>query len=186
MPGLFRPMCRAAASALVLLLCLASGHARAQADAPEYAVKAAYLYKLGDYIEWPTAAFASRTSPLVICVSGDDPFGKALDSSVAGQKVAGRAIQLRRLAVAERDAGCHVLYLAGSDRQPIAQGLEAVRGAPILTVTDAVRNSPKGIVHFVVQERRVRFEIDDQAAAANGLKISSKLFVLALSVKPRS
>ena len=175
-----------AAAPLALLLCLAAGHAFAQSDAPEYAVKAAYLYKLGDYIEWPDAVFPSSASPLVICVSGDDPFGQALDNSVAGQKIAGRAIQLRRLPVAERDAGCHVLYVAGSDRQPVAQSLEAVRGVPILTVTDAVRGSAKGIVHFLVQERRVRFEIDDQAAAVNGLKISSKLFALALSVKPRS
>jgi hypothetical protein len=174
------------AGLLVLSNGLAAGAARAQSDAPEYAVKAAYLYKLGDYVEWPAATFAAPASPLTICVSGDDPFGAALDGSVAGQKVAGRAIQVRRLAVAERDSGCQVLYIAGSEGQPVAAALAAVRGAPILTVTDAGRGSAKGIVHFVVQERRVRFEIDDQSAATNGLKISSKLFALALSVKPRS
>ena len=178
------PACRFAF--VLLAVCVASSRAWAQADAPEYALKAAYLYKLGDYIEWPAAAFASPTSPLVICVDGDDPFGRTLDSSVAGQKVAGRTIQLRRLAVAERDAGCNVLYVAGSARQPVEQALQAVHGVPVLTVTDAERGTAKGIVHLLVQDKRVRFEIDDQAAAANGLKISSKLFALAVSVKPRS
>jgi hypothetical protein len=181
------PARRAAAGWLLALLFLgsATGIARAQADAPEYAVKAAYLYKLGDYIDWPAAAFQSATSPLNLCVSGGDPFGSMLDSSVAGQKIAGRAILVRRLVVVERDSGCHVLYAGGSDRQPVAQALDAVRGSPVLTVTDSARGDAAGIVHFVVKDRRVRFDIDDEAAALNRLKVSSKLFTLALSVKPR-
>lgn len=176
---------RLAGLAFLLSFSSATGIADAQSDAPEYVVKGAYLYKLGDYIEWPAAAFASPTSPLNLCVSGEDPFGSALDSSVAGQKIAGRTIRVRRLAVAERDAGCHVLYVGGSDRQPVAQTLDAVRGTPVLTVTDAARGDATGIVHFLVKDRRVRFDIDDESAALNGLKVSSKLFTLALSVKPR-
>ena len=57
----------------------------------------------------------------------------------------------------------------------------------MLTVTDAaVSRDEKGIVHFVIHDDRVRFEIDDRAAAENGLMISSKVLSLALSVTPRT
>jgi hypothetical protein len=158
---------------------------QSQTEAPEYTVKAAYLYKLGAYVDWPSTAFASATSPIALCVGGDDPFGAVLETNVTGQQIAGRAIAVRRLGTVARGSGCHILYLAGSSQQPVRQALDAVRGEPVLTVTDAVRGDATGVVHFIVKDRRVRFDIDDEAAARNGLTVSSKLFALALSVKPR-
>jgi hypothetical protein len=164
---------------------LSGGPARADGDAPEYVVKAAYLSKLGDYVEWPPAAFATAASPVTLCVAGDDPFGAALETNAAGQLIAGRAVVIRRLKTVDRGAVCQILYVGGSDQQNVAQALEAVRGMPVLTVTDEARGTATGVVHFVVKDKRVRFTIDDEAASLNGLKISSKLFGLALSVRPR-
>lgn len=181
------PMCRLAGWAIFAVLALSplQSAAAADTDAPEYAVKAAYLYKLGDYIEWPAAAFDSATSPIDLCIAGDDPFGNMLEANVAGQHIAGRAIHIRRLKTVEHGSGCHILYVGGSAQQRVAQALDAVSGSPVLTVTDAARDDAAGIVHFVVKDSRVRFDIDDEAAARNGLRVSSKLFTLALSVKPR-
>ncbi len=63
-----------------------------------------------------------------------------------------------------------------------------MKGAPILTVTDSSMRGPgsKGVIDFVIKDNRVRFDIDDQAAAKNGLNISSKLLSLAVAVRPRS
>jgi hypothetical protein len=171
---------------LALAIALPGGTAHAQVDAPEYVVKSAYLYKLGDYIQWPAEAFEAAASPINICIADDDPFGNALDTSIAGKMIAGRPILVRRLKSVEHGNGCHILYFGSSDAHRIAQELDAVRGSPVLTVTDEARSNITGIIHFVVKDRRVRFDIDDGAAAANGLKISSKLFTLALSVKPRT
>jgi hypothetical protein len=86
-----------------------------------------------------------------------------------------------------RDSGCDMVYVAGSPAQPVAAALEAVRGTPVLTVTDSERyGGPAGIVNFVVLNNRVRFEIDEDAAAANGLVVSSKLLSLAVAVRPRT
>ncbi len=157
-----------------------------EADSLEYGVKAAYLYKLGDYIEWPAAAFDSPTSPVQICIAGADPFGGSLDATVSGEHVKGRPIAIRKLRLVERNSGCHIVYFGGSDQQSASQGLALLQGTPVLTVTDAARNSDAaGIVHFVTKANRVRFDIDDQAAAQNGLTISSKLFGIAASVKLR-
>lgn len=158
----------------------------AQADV-EYGLKAAYLVRFGLYVDWPASAFAGPGSGFVLCVAGDDPFGAQLDRAAAGQRIGDRLLQVRQIKTVTRDSGCHLVYLGGSENLRAAQLIDAVRGQPVLTVTDASRGAmAPGIVHFVIRDDRVRFEIDDEAAARNGLQISSKLLGLALTVRART
>lgn len=151
--------------------------AQGQPRSLEYAVKAAFLTKFGAFVIWPGGA----PKTLQLCVVGDDPFGGALEQAAKGQ--AGYAVAIRRLAAVERDSGCDVLYAAGSARQSTAQALAAVQGAPVLTVTDSAQGGVRGMIHFVVFEDRVRFQVDAAQAARGGISLSSKLLTLALSVK---
>ena len=175
------------ALALVALgMALLPGRASAADESVEYAVKAAFLHKFGSFVEWPATAFASPTSPFQLCVVGEDPFGAALDKAVSGQQIARRPVEVRRLKTVKPDSGCHIVYLAASETQRLAQIIEALRGSSVLTVSDG--RSPgaaTGIINFVIKDDRVRFDIDDEAAAQNRLAISSKLLSVALSVKPR-
>lgn len=175
------------ALALVALgVALLPGRASAAEESVEYAVKAAFLYKFGSFVEWPATAFASPASPFQLCVVGEDPFGAALDKAVSGQQIARRPVEVRRLKTVKPDSGCHIMYLAASETQRLAQITEALRGSSVLTVSDG--RSPgaaTGIINFVIKDDRVRFDIDDEAAAQNRLAISSKLLGVALSVKPR-
>ena len=174
---------RRAGAGLALAAALAALPATAPAaDSLETAVKATYLYKFAPFVDWPADAFASPAAPFLICVVGKDPFGSVLDRAVAGQKAGARPFAVRRMAEADRSAGCQILY-AGGDKAAVRQALEAVRGAPVLTVTDG--SGAEGIVDFAIDRGRVLFRIDDEAAAQNRLTISSKLMSLALSVKPR-
>jgi hypothetical protein len=163
-------------AALAAFAVACGGSARAQPRSLESAVKAAFLTKFGAFVTWPSRA----AGPLQLCVVGDDPFGAALEQAAQGQ---GGAVAVRRMPMVERESGCDVVYLAGSGRQSPAQALAAVRGTPVLTITDAARGGPHGMIHFVVFEDRVRFQVDAAQAAQSGLAISSKLLTLALSVK---
>jgi hypothetical protein len=173
---------RAGLSAGVMLL-VALVPAGAHAESVEYAVKAAYLYKFGIYVEWPAGAYASPVAPLNLCIVGDDPFGATLDNAVSGQRIDKHPIAVRRLKAVDRNAGCHILYLGFDDAQHIEQALAALRGQPVLTVGDG---HDGGIITFVISDNRVRFNIDEEAAAQSGLVISSKLLSLALHVKPKT
>lgn len=167
----------AGALAAALLVC-----APAQAQPTlEQQVKAAFVAKFAAFVDWPAGVLAP-TEPLRICVLGDDGVSAALDQT-AGRPLGGRTIAVRRLETAERGEACHVLYAAGSSRQTAAQALQAVRGAPILTVTDSARGPTRGMIHFVVFENRVRFHIDAAQAAQSGIAMNSKLLALALSVR---
>lgn len=160
----------------------------ASASVPlEYAVKAAYLSKFGIFVEWPNAVFDSPQSPIVLCVVGADPFDGTLDKIAQGQRIGDRRIVVKRMKAVSRDSGCEILYAGGSDEQSIDQALAAVSGTGVLTVTDSVPDShAPGIVEFVVQNNRVRFNIDNEAARRNGITISSHLLSLALNVRQRS
>ncbi len=175
--------------ALATFLALAAAVAAMPASADgslEYPVKATYLYKFAPFVQWPAAAFESASSPFAICVVGADPFGQALDQAVASQRVEAHPIVVKRLAKVDRSSGCHVVYLGGGKGESTSDVLAAVRGTPVLTVSDSGHDGVKGVIDFQIRDNRVRFAIDDQAAQVNGLVISSKLLSLAVAVRLRS
>jgi len=151
----------------------------------EYAVKASYLYKFAPFVVWPPQAFATPASPLNICVAGDDPFGSILDDITHGQDWQGHPIAIRRMPTVETGAECHILFIGHSPSQSAAQMLKAVDGQPVLTVTDQGRAGAGSIIQFVIRDGRVRFDIDQIAAQASGMTISSKLLDLAVTVRRR-
>jgi hypothetical protein len=169
---------------LITMLAVSAVAATSDDGSLEYAVKATFLYKFAPFVDWPPKAFPLPQSPIKICVLGRDPFGDMLDRAVAGQTIGGRTIVVVRIDAADT-SDCHIMYVSEPDGAA-KRALESVRGAPILTVTSTSEPESKGIINFVIRDNRVRFEIDDYAAAQNGLIISSKLLNLAISVRPRA
>jgi len=163
----------------------ASLPAAAQTQSLEYPVKANYLVKFAAFVEWPPRTFASSTSPVVICIVGNDPFGPVIDRAAQSGSGSTRQVVVKRTDRLDSRTGCHVAYLGASPLQTQAQAIAAVHGQPVLTVTDAARRGPRGVIHFAIAGNRVRFHIDDRSAQAGGMDISSRLLSLALSVRPR-
>jgi hypothetical protein len=158
--------------------------APAWADANDLvdAVKAAYLYKLPDFITWPAAPAPAAT--FIICVIGESPLARLLVPAVSGQTVQQRPIVIRQFDSIVANPGCQLMFIAGVDTQTADNILAAVRGTPVLTVTDGQSDdNAAGIINFVMQGNYVRFEINLAQAAENRLIISSKLLSLALAVR---
>lgn len=164
---------------LLTVLSLSNGSA---ADNLEYAIKATYLTKFAPFVQWPPQAFPPG-APFVICAQGTDAVTALIDRVSMGQFVNGRPVVVRHLEIIDRGAGCHIAYLAGSERQPAGVAAAMLRGTPVLTVAEAQRG--RAIVNFVIDNNRVRFDIDEQAAADSGLLVSSKLLGLARFVNRR-
>jgi hypothetical protein len=167
---------------LVCALGLACWSAPARPDSLEYAVKAAYLTKFVPFIEWPDTAFASPTSPITICVLGDDPFAGKLEQVAGTARSGERGILVRHPAAA--DASCQVVFLGAPDSPTTDAVLQELKGKPVVTVTDSSVKA-RGVISFVLADNHVRFDIDDGAAAQDGIKISSKLLGLAHAVHQR-
>lgn len=162
--------------AVLVLLALP---APAMAAPSDVAVKAAFLTKFPAYVAWPASARPRPGAPLQICILGGDPFGRLIDEAARGQQVDGHPLQVRRLAAPAQAGGCHVVFVQGS-APAMLQGLQ---GKPMLTVTDSPAAARGGMIHFVVHQGRVRFNIDEAQAARSGVGISSRLLGIALSVR---
>jgi hypothetical protein len=149
-------------------------------------IKAAFLYKFAGYVEWPASAFGDAASPLVIGVAGSRAVAEGLEQAVAGKRLGERGLRVRRLASGERRCdGCHVLFIGPDvDRERAAELLGAAQGKPLLTVTDGEGEHPAGsIIHFVVAENRVRFDISREDESRQGLRLASPLLSVARNVK---
>jgi hypothetical protein len=170
--------------ALVLLLAvlLAPGRVHAQ-PAGEYDVKAAFLYNFAKFVDWPSAAFPEPNSSFRICVLGKDPFGGSLQAAVGGEEIAGHKLTVVRTDSLSRPAGCQILFISRSERDQTSQVLTAVRDSPVLTVGDAPGFLEQGgMINFLLEGGKVRFEINNEAAGRANIRISSKLLQLARRV----
>lgn len=158
---------------------------RAMSGAPtEYEVKAAYLSNFGSFVEWPSKTAAKSVPNFAICVLGMDPFGRALDQAIAGQSINGRSVIARRVSTPEQAAGCRVLFISASEDASLNTVLASLGNAGILTVSDMPQFVERGgMIGFVVQDNRVRFEVNLAAAKSAGLTLSSQLLKLASHVK---
>src|SRR6266513_3815400 len=129
---------RACAFSIVVAAGLASPRpAQADAQADEYRVKAAFLYKFGSYIEWPSRSFAGTDSPVTIGVMGADALAEELAQIVAGRNVNGRPVRVRKLRPGDPIAGLHVLFVGRGESGRLAGILAAARGQALLTVTES-------------------------------------------------
>ena len=166
-------------TALVLALLL-PGVAAAQA--PEYDLKAAFLFNFAKFVEWPASAFAGDRAPLTLCVYGEDPFGPTLDRVVQGERVGERTLLIQRPDSLDDLGGCHVLFVGRSERGRLGEVMAQVSGKPVLTVADTDGFLRAGVViNFILEGSKVRFLIDQEAAERSGLRISSKLMRLAVT-----
>lgn len=148
---------------------------------PEYAVKAAYLYNFSQFVEWPSTA--ATADFFRICVLGTDPFGRVLDEVVAGQKLDGVRVVARRISRPDEANGCRVLFISSSESDGLPRILAALVNSAVLTVSEIPRFTQSGgMIGFVLEDNRVRFEVNAAAARRAGLKLSSQLLKLAVNV----
>ena len=154
----------------------------AQDAAPtEYQIKAAFVYNFAKFVEWPSSSFATPTSPIVIGVLGDNVFGDNLQKTISNKVLNDRPLQFKEFHSVTEATNCHILFISTSDKAKIIKIVQGLQNTSVLTVGESAEfiNSG-GMINFVLESNKVRFQINDEAAKKSGLKISSKLLSLAI------
>ena len=179
-----RQVLRTMARVLVVAAVIDSSLAlQAAPDArPENTIKAAFLFHFAEFVEWPEQALPANNSPLQVCAA-DEGLRDVLEASVAGKQVRTHPIQVRFTEGSDNLRGCHILYLGSIERRQMSALLAAVKDTPVLTVGDSA-DFPKegGMIGFLLQNNKIRFDINLTAAQKANLKVSARLLILANSV----
>lgn len=166
-------------AAASLLLCAS---ATAQVPAEEE-VRAAFLYNFTKFVEWPAPSGQKAGEPFRMCVVADADFTRVVDTIIRGESVLGRPLVLVTPTSADVARTCHLLYVSKRERDRVARLVAAVRDLPVLTVSDAPRFLDNGgAIQFVLDNRRVRFDISLVAADRARLRVSSNLLRVARNI----
>ena len=149
-------------------------------SASEFELKAVYLYQFTRFVEWPSTAFKSPDDDFVLCVLGDNPFGKSLHP-IADRSYKGHSIKLRYPSSDKETSGCHVLYLDLDNTQRETAILNHLANKPVLTVSSRPGFVERGgNIGFLNIHNNVRFAINRRTSMQNGLESSAKLLELAV------
>ena len=151
----------------------------------EYDVKAAFLYNFITFTDWPADAFSDASSPYVIGVLGDDPFGPVLDQIVTGEHIKSRPLVVRRFKNIADIHHCHILFICASEAYRLPEILRWLRDQPVLTVADMPGFAEAGGEIGFISGSRVRLIINPDALRSAHLSVSSKLLRLAQLVPDR-
>ncbi|UII33179.1 YfiR family protein [Fulvivirga ulvae] len=146
----------------------------------EYQVKAAFLFNFTQFIEWPQNAFSTHDTPFTVGILGEDPFGVYLEEIVYNEKVEGHPIIIQNYQDIKSIKECHILYISASKSAEIQQIPEILKVKNILTVGDSEDFIIKGgVIRFFIDQGKIQLQINNSAAKASELRISSKLLRLA-------
>lgn len=148
----------------------------AQTVSREYQLKAVFLFNFAQFTQWPTNAFESTNSPIVIGVLGRNPFAEALRETLRDETVGGRPLSLEYYERAEQAMNCHILFIAASETRRSERVTDVLRHRPILTVGDEDTTEGRGVmIRFVEQSNKLRIRVNLDAVSEAGLTLSSKL-----------
>ena len=179
MPPTSRP--RAFVVCLQVLLLVAGARADETVSA-EYRLKAAFLSKFPEFVEWPPSALGGRDR-FVLCVADGREVARPLRSLVSGTDRRGLPYDVKEIATDQEVGACHLLFIRdGADGRSALMARAAT--LPVLTIGDAPTFLDEGgIIQLRTVERRIRFEVDLGAAERSGLRLSSQLLRLAVYVR---
>lgn len=152
-----------------------------EASVPEHEVKAGYLLRFLEFVDWPASAFEGARSPVVFGIAGAQPLARAFEALVAKRRAEARPIEVRQLKAGEAPADLHVLFVGRGVRAgPL---VAATASRPVLVVSEHEEAFRLGsAINFVMVEQRVRFDVAPHRAEARELHISSRLLAVARRV----
>lgn len=175
---------------LLLFALLGSASTCARADSThvtldEYQVKAAAVYNVIAFTNWPRDAFPEADSPLVIGIVGRGPVADWIGRLVAGETWRGHRIVVDRFPSIGEIRPCHVLYVAQSERGHWNDIRALCAHRPTLAVSDVDNFAVTGgNVQLAIQQNKLRIFVNLATTRATGIQLSSNLLHLATIVGP--
>lgn len=153
-------------------------------DADEIKIKAAFLYKFCQYIEWPETAFTSPEAPFLMAILGAEPVASQLQLITRQRSLAGRSIQIIHLLPHQPLPRAHLLFIARAEQERLAAIAKVLQDWPVVLVSESRDGLAAGsLINFVVQDDRLKFDINLVQVVRRKLQFSAQLLAVARQVK---
>jgi hypothetical protein len=150
----------------------------------EYQFKAAFLYNVAKFVEWPPGAFKGPNDPIVSCILGETPLDSVLEQGAKGKTVGDRKFVMRHISDVRQASGCHILFVSASERKRWRSIFEGTKNSGILTVGESDGFATEGgVINFKLDGDKIRIQVNLEAANQEGLRLSSRLLSLSQIVK---
>ena len=191
------------AMALFVVLITPKARADSASDRKYQQIKAAFLYNFINFVDWPEERMADSNEPITIGIIGSRDFISVFEP-IKHKKIKNRNISIKYFAnyeklkrsrnvddrrwnqKMEKLKTCHVLIFCAYNSVHVensSQIIRALKGSPVLTVGEKHGFLESGgIINFLMEDEKVRFEINNTAAKKSNLQIRSKLLRLAKRV----
>lgn len=172
---------------LLLLACCAVG-ARAE-SLDEDRLRAAFVLRLAQYTQWPSAMPASaavaEAPTLSVCVAGLSPAGVEAVRALSSRPVGGVQLRVRTLAEPrEATRDCQVLLLGYPDAATLRQWIATVGDAPVLVVATSPEALRAGVCIALISEPQgMAFAVNHAESKRRGLKLAAPVLKLAREVR---
>lgn len=168
---------------LAVLFCLGLVRLTAGQSQPasEYEVKAAYLYNFAHSAQWPSASLPADDAPFVIgVVGGDAEFLDRLRTTIGGRTVGSHPVKAKAVISESEMRSCQLVFFHDSERRLVPSAIASLQSAPVLLVgEDASFLRQGGMINLLLQDGRIRFEVNRQTLDRAAIRLSPALLQLA-------
>ncbi len=171
-------------STLILGLTLIASTGLAWAEYTENEIKAAFILNFAKYVDWPADSLSETPGKLTLCIVGKrDALFDTL-TTMEGKIVNNLSLRVRAADRNDNLTRCQLLVLAESEAEHFERILKPLVGTPVLTVNGSDRFlDAGGIISLIVENNKVRFDINLSATRRNKIVMSSNLLKLARKVR---
>ncbi|MES2621301.1 MAG: YfiR family protein [Bacteroidota bacterium] len=168
---------------LFTLLLLGSFTFPITAENEEYSIKAAFIYKFTNYIDWASEEVQSSGSDFVIGVVGSSPIYDELNELAKTKTIKGKKIVVKKYNTPEDIGACQILFISRKVTNPLYEILIYAKDKGTLTISEQPGYASLGTqVNFVLVDNKLKFEANPRAMFAAGITASSQLLKLAIIV----
>jgi hypothetical protein len=169
---------------LVLATLLFGVRVDAQTPLSESQVKAMFVYNFLKFVEWPVHASLGAKDPFVVVIIGEGATADATESFLESKTIGERPVVVRRTQWDQSLAGVRAAFVVERDPKKLHHILDAAAAAGVLTIGEGDGFTTQGgVIGLLVEDRKVRFDVDTAAAQTAGLRVSSKLLALTHAVR---
>ncbi|MDE3016732.1 MAG: YfiR family protein [Pseudomonadota bacterium] len=171
---------------LACVSAFAPSPARADGGSNEYLVKAAFIYNFIKYVEWPGDKAVSAQSNIDVCVVGQSGLNDAGSVFTAASTPRLKLTLTEEKSLHAIPRHCHILFVARSEEDRLDKILAALKGKPVLTVSDIGRFAERGgMIGFMTEDNKIKLVINTRPATVAGMRIDAQLLEIALKVIER-